>query len=99
MLFRLTNAPATCQALINNILQEYLDIFIIAYLDNILIFSKSKVKHIDHIKLVLWALDLAELCLKPKKCKFHKEEVEFLGFTVSVHRVKISKSKIKVVKD
>jgi hypothetical protein len=76
-----------------------LDIFIVAYLDNILIFSKSKVKHIDYIKLVLQALDLAELRLKPEKCEFYKEEVEFLGFTVSVHGVKISKSKIKVVKD
>jgi hypothetical protein len=99
MPFRLTNAPATCQALINNILQEYLDIFIITYLDNILIFSKSKVKHINHIKLVLQALDLAELRLKPEKCKFYKEEVKFLRFTVGVHRVKMSESKIKVVKD
>jgi hypothetical protein len=57
MLFRLTNAPAICQALINNVLQEYLDIFIIAYLDNILVFSRNKVEHIDHIKLVLQALD------------------------------------------
>jgi hypothetical protein len=76
-----------------------LDIFIVAYLDDILIFSKSKVEHIDHIKLVLQALDLAKLRLKPKKCEFYKEEVEFLGFTVGVHRVKISESKIKVVKD
>jgi hypothetical protein len=76
-----------------------LDIFIVVYLDNILIFSRNKVKYIDYIKLVLQALDQAKLCLKPKKCKFYKEEVKFLGFTVSVHRVKISKSKIKVVKD
>jgi hypothetical protein len=76
-----------------------LDIFIVVYLDNILIFSRNKVKHIDYIKLVLQALDQAKLRLKPKKCKFYKEEVKFLGFIVSVHRVKISKSKIKVVKD
>jgi hypothetical protein len=76
-----------------------LDIFVITYLDNILIFSKSKVKYINHIKLVLQALDLAKLRLKPKKCKFYKEEVKFLRFTISVHRVKISESKIKVVKD
>jgi hypothetical protein len=76
-----------------------LDIFIVVYLDNIFIFSKSKVKHINYIKLVLQALDLAKLRLKPKKCKFYKEEVKFLRFTVSVYRVKISESKIKVVKD
>jgi hypothetical protein len=49
--------------------------------------------------LVLQALDLAKLRLKPEKCKFHKEEVKFLRFTVSVHGVKMSESKIKVVKD
>jgi hypothetical protein len=48
---------------------------------------------------VLKALDQANLRLKPEKCKFHKEEVEFLRFTVGVHRVKMSESKIKVVKD
>jgi hypothetical protein len=99
MLFRLTNALATCQALINNVLQEYLDIFIIAYLDNILVFSQSKEEYIKHIKIVLKALDQANLRLKLEKCKFYKEEVEFLGFTVSVHGVKMSESKIKVVKD
>jgi hypothetical protein len=48
---------------------------------------------------VLKALDQANLRLKLEKCEFHKEEVKFLGFTVGVHRVKMSKSKIKVVKD
>jgi hypothetical protein len=99
MPFRLTNAPATCQALINNVLQEYLDIFVVAYLDNILVFSQNKEEHIEYIKTVLKALDQADLRLKPEKCKFHKEEVEFLRFTVSVHGVKMSESKIKVVKD
>jgi hypothetical protein len=48
---------------------------------------------------VLKALNQANLRLKLEKCKFHKEEVKFLRFTVSIHRVKISKSKIKVVRD
>jgi hypothetical protein len=99
MPFGLTNALATCQALINNVLREYLDIFVVVYLDDILIFSRNKVEHIDYIKLVLRALDQAELHLKPEKCEFYKEEVEFLGFTVGVHGVKMSESKIKVVKD
>jgi hypothetical protein len=99
MPFRLTNAPATCQALINNVLREYLDIFVVAYLDNILVFSRNKEEHVKHIKLVLQALNQAKLRLKPEKCKFHKEEVKFLRFTVGVHGVKMSESKIKVVKD
>ena len=49
MLFRLTNAPATCQALINNILRAHLDITVIAYLDNILIYSGNKEDYIKYI--------------------------------------------------
>ena len=53
MPFRLTNAPATFQALINNTLREYLDIFVIAYLDNILIYLENEDKHVEHVKKVL----------------------------------------------
>jgi hypothetical protein len=98
MPFSLTNAPATCQALINNVLRAHLDIMVVAYLNDILIFSRNKQEHVEHVKEVLQYLDLADLRLKPKKCKFHKDEVEFLGFTVGVHGVKMSESKISVVK-
>ena len=57
MPFGLTNALATFQELINNVLREYLDIFVIAYLDNILIYSKNEKDHTKHVKLVLRALD------------------------------------------
>jgi hypothetical protein len=53
MLFRLTNAPATYQALINNMLREHLNIFIIAYLDNILIYSQSEEEHRKYVRTVL----------------------------------------------
>jgi hypothetical protein len=68
MLFRLTNAPATCQALINNMLQEHLNIFVIAYLDNILIYSKNKEEHIEHVQTVLRLLQQHNLLVDPKKC-------------------------------
>jgi hypothetical protein len=80
-------------------LRAHLDISVVAYLNNILIFSKNKIKHIKHVKQVSQYLNLADLQLKLEKCKFYKDKVEFLGFTVSVHRVKISPSKILVVKD
>jgi hypothetical protein len=53
MPFSLTNALATCQELINNVLQEFLDIFVVTYLDDILVFSQNKTEHIKHIKKVL----------------------------------------------
>ena len=53
MSFELTNVSATCQKLMNNILQERLDIFIIAYLNDILIYFKTEEKHIKHVDIVL----------------------------------------------
>lgn len=99
MPFSLTNAPATCQALINNVLRAHLDVFVIAYLDDILIYSNNLKEHIGHVRTVLTCLGNAGLLLEPEKCEFHKEEVEFLGCTVGIHGVKISEDKIKVVKE
>jgi hypothetical protein len=69
MLFRLTNALATIQRLVNDILYKYLNIFVVAYLDDILIFFKTKNKHIEHVKKVLYKLKQVDLRLKPEKCK------------------------------
>ena len=77
MLFRLTNALATFQELINNVLRPYLDIFIIAYLDDILIYLEDKKDYIKHVTKVLKALDEHSLRLKLKKCEFHKTKVDF----------------------
>ena len=56
MSFKLTNAPVTFQVFINNILKKYLDIFIIVYLNNILIYSQTKEEHRLYINQVLWTL-------------------------------------------
>ena len=71
MPFGLTNAPAIFQRFINKVLGEHLDVFVVAYLDNILIFSKTKEQHIKHIQAILKKLHYAKLRLRPKKCKFH----------------------------
>jgi hypothetical protein len=71
MLFGLTNALATCQALINNVLREHLDIFVIAYLDDILIYSKNKEEHIEHVRTVLRLLQQHDLLVDPEKCDWH----------------------------
>jgi hypothetical protein len=60
------------QRLVNNILYKYLDIFIVAYLDNILIFSKIEAEHIKHIRKVLKKLRQIDLRLKPEKYKWHQ---------------------------
>jgi transposase InsO family protein len=99
MPFGLTNAPATCQALVNNVLREHLDIFVIAYLDDILIYSRSEEEHRKHVRTVLKLLQQHSLLVDPDKCKWHQEEVEFLGCIVGKNGVKMSPEKIRVVKD
>ena len=94
MLFRLTNALATFQELINNVLRPYLDIFVIAYLDDILIYLEDEKDYIKYVTKVLKALDKHNFRLKLKKCKFYKTKVDFLGYIVGVNRVQISKEKI-----
>ena len=99
MLFRLTNTLAICQALINNILQEHLDIIVVAYLNNILVYSQTLEEHKVYVRQVLECLAKVDLRLKLEKCEWYKEEVEFLSYVVGRYRVKISDKKIQVVKD
>jgi bifunctional N-acetylglucosamine-1-phosphate-uridyltransferase/glucosamine-1-phosphate-acetyltransferase GlmU-like protein len=71
MLFGLTNALALFQRFINEVLQEYLHSFVIAYLDDILIFSKEKEEHVQHVSKVLEKLQGVNIKLKLKKCELH----------------------------
>ena len=98
MPFGLTNAPATFQFLINTTLQEYLDIFVTAYLDNILAYIKSTLKkHAEAVKKVLKALQQANMRLRPNKCEFHKKKVKFFGSIISTEGIKMDQEKIKAV--
>jgi hypothetical protein len=98
MPFGLTNAPASQQALLNGILYEYLDDFVIVYLDDILIFSKgSKEDHIEKVKKVLRKLTPYDRLLKLKKCEFFKKEVAFLGHIVTTEGIRMDPEKIKAI--
>src|SRR5437868_107499 len=80
MPFGLTNAPATFQSLINATLQEYLDVFVVAYLDDVLIYLAGTLEeHIQDVKKVMKKLQQKDLQLKIEKCEFHQKEVSFLG--------------------
>ena len=72
MPFRLTNAPASMQRLMNDALHKYLDIFVIVYLDDILVYLTSEEEHIKHVQLVLDKLKEYSLLLKLEKCEFYK---------------------------
>ena len=87
MPFGLTNAPATFQAFIDKALGKFLDIIVVVYLDNILIFSKDKTKHKEHVQQVLAALQRHGLHLKISKCAFNVTEVNFLGFKINTEGI------------
>jgi hypothetical protein len=71
----------------NDILYKYLNVFIVVYLNNILIYLKLKEEHIKHVKLVLKKLKKNNFLLKLKKYNFYKEEVKFLKHLIKVNRV------------
>jgi len=97
MPFGLTNAPATFQACINDTLRLFLDWLCTAYLDNILIYSENKEQHIEHVKQILEALTKARLEVKPQKCEFHTNNVEYLGFIITTEGLRMDPAKITLI--
>ncbi len=100
MRFGLTNALATFQDYTNKILIEKLNVFVIVYLNNILIYTKNKGK--EYIQVIWWVLDQLRkysLYAKLKKCRFHQDEMRFLGYIVSHQGIQIEKEQIKAVCD
>src|SRR5258708_8739434 len=83
MPFGLTNTPAVFQRFINEVLGNLLDVCAVGYIDNILIYLDSIDQHWDHIQEVLRCLQEAGLYVNPKKCNFHTDTVEYLGFILT----------------
>jgi hypothetical protein len=81
----------------NDTLHEYLNIFAVVYLDDILIYLKLKEEHVKHVKLVLKKLKKKNLLLKLEKCNFYKQEVKFLKHLIKVNRVYMDLKKINAV--
>lgn len=97
MPFGLTNAPATFQSYIHTALQGILDVFCIAYLDDILIFSADKQSHTQHIQQVLERMRSAELYANPAKCTFYQDQVEFLGYIISREGVSMDPRRVDTI--
>ena len=97
MQFRLINIPAIFQKRINSVLEEHLDKFIIAYLNNIIIYSNSKKEHFQHVKQVLQRLADKKMPVAIKKYKFHTTKTKFCGFIIKLKKLSIDPKKIKVI--
>ncbi|KAK3542448.1 hypothetical protein QTP86_025890 [Hemibagrus guttatus] len=99
MPFGLTNAPAVFQALINGVFQDLLGKWVIAYIDDILVYSASLEEHVLHVREVLSRLQQHHLYVKLEKCKFHQSTVTFLGYVVSRRGVEMDEAKVWAVTD
>jgi hypothetical protein len=97
--FDLTNAPATFQSVMNDMLRPYVRKFVVVYLDDILIFSKTAEEHLSHLRQVLQTLRENQFYANPKKCDFMKEEISFLGHRVSANGLKVDPEKVRSVAD
>ncbi|XP_073279520.1 uncharacterized protein [Primulina huaijiensis] len=98
MSFGLTNAPSVFMDLMNRVFKPYLDSFVIVFNDDILIYSKTRDLHKEHLRIVLQQLRDNQLYAKFKKCEFRLEQVAFLGHIVSKEGIAVDPAKIEAVK-
>jgi hypothetical protein len=97
MSFGLTNAPAYFMNLMNKVFMEYLDRFVVVFIDDILIYSKSDSDHEEHLRLVLQKLRDNKLYAKYSKCEFWIDEVPFLGHIISNAGISVDPAKVKEI--
>jgi len=99
MPFGLSNAPVAFQHLMNEIFADLLDICVVVYLDNILIYTDNPEEHKGHVKEVFRRLRKHQLYALPSKCSFHQNRIEFLGFIISIDGLQMDKDKVQVIRD
>ncbi|WMV37593.1 hypothetical protein MTR67_030978 [Solanum verrucosum] len=98
MSFGLTNATAAFMDLMNRVFNQYLDLFVIIFIDDILIYSRNEEEHASHLRVVLQTLKDRQLFAKFNKCDFWLQSVAFLGHIVSSEGIRVDSQKIEAVK-
>jgi hypothetical protein len=99
MPFGMCNTPPTFQRTMNDILRDFLHKFVIVYLDDVCIYSRTVEEHMEHPRLVLQRFKEEGLKLRLKKCFFGLQEMEYLGFIVSDGKISVSTKKFEAVAD
>ncbi len=85
------------QTFVNNVLWCYLNQFIIVYLNNILVYSKTKKEHVQHVRKVLQTLKKVDLRIKSEKSEFHVQSVQLLKFIITSENLRMNLKKIEAV--
>ena len=93
----LCNTPGTFQRVMDSILKPLLGKFVYVFLDDIIVFSKSKEEHISHVKEVFRLLHRYNFKLNKHKCQFNKSELIFLGHVISHHSIRVDKEKVDAI--
>jgi len=99
MPFGLTNAPSTFQDMMNHVLSNLLDVGVLAYMDDILVYAKTREEHDRLVKEVLQRLQKNGLAVAPEKCVWRAQEVEFLGYVIGRNGIEMAKNKVEAVLD
>jgi hypothetical protein len=97
MSFGLTNAPVYFMYMMNKVFMEYLDKFIVVFIDDILVYSRNEGEHEGHLRLVLQKLRDHKLYAKLSKCEFYLKQVAFLGHVISKGGMSMDPSKVQDV--
>jgi hypothetical protein len=96
--FRLSNAPTVSMCLMNGVFREYLDKFVIVFLDEILVYSKSEEEHEKHLRMVLQVLRVHKLYANLIKCIFYQKKIHFLGHIISAAWIEVDPKKIEAIR-
>ncbi len=99
MPFGLTNAPTTFCTLMNDIFREWVDDFVVVYIDDILVYRNTMEKHVEHLRKVFQRLRENKLYAKFEKCEFGVSELDFLGHRITQEGLKMDDRKVKAILD
>ena len=91
------NALATFMCLMNIVLRKYLDKFVVVFIDDVLIYSKTKEEHDEHLHIILQVLREHKLYTKFSKCEFFKNKIQYLGHVISKEGISVDPDKIRAI--